>query len=93
MAVVIDLTQPQGATIHNPISISSSDSSSDSEDDDTVDFEVVSDTSSVENPCAICFEELSEDAIESLACGHTFHVHCIEQNRSYNRWLCPLCNT
>ncbi|XP_069492191.1 E3 ubiquitin-protein ligase TTC3 [Ambystoma mexicanum] len=43
-----------------------------------------------EDPCIICHEELRQDIIYTLECGHQFHKHCIKT------WLnaqstCPTC--
>ncbi|XP_078512986.1 E3 ubiquitin-protein ligase TTC3-like isoform X2 [Lissotriton helveticus] len=47
-------------------------------------------TSSDEDPCIICHEELRQNTIYVLECGHRFHKHCIKT------WLnaqstCPTC--
>lgn len=42
-----------------------------------------------DNECVICLENLSEDDIAILECGHYFHYKCVE------KWLkkenCPTC--
>lgn len=51
--------------------------------------------SSLENECAICFEDLEKYDIAILNCDHKFHYNCIKKwiNKSnkFNK-VCPLCN-
>lgn len=43
----------------------------------------------IENSCIICFEDLVEDSVAVLECGHYFHYNCVKN------WLvkdkCPTC--
>lgn len=49
-----------------------------------------SQTNSTRN-CAVCREELVfNEEIGRIACGHTFHTHCIEEWGRYKQ-ECPLC--
>ena len=42
--------------------------------------------------CSICLEDLDDDQITTLSCGHSFHVLCIIRwFRNPTRSSCPLC--
>jgi hypothetical protein len=48
------------------------------------------DTTSKEEQCPICFENLSLNKTETFPCQHTFHRNCLEEWFKIER-TCPLC--
>ena len=49
----------------------------------------IQDDNELDKCCIICFEDLMDDKVALLECGHYFHYNCVES------WLkkenCPIC--
>ena len=49
-------------------------------------------TAAEEDECPICLDALSSHPTTSLPCNHTFHVSCVEQQKTYGvSEACPSC--
>ena len=49
-------------------------------------------TAAKEDECPICLDALSSHPTTSLPCNHTFHVSCVEQQKTYGvSEACPSC--
>lgn len=43
--------------------------------------------------CAICLNDMTNDEMVYLNCGHAFHGHCLRDLRSHRDNKCPTCRT
>lgn len=41
--------------------------------------------------CTVCLEELNDTCLATIACGHAFHIDCIEALVRSQTTACPVC--